>query len=156
MSAHLDALDRIAVAARIPAEAKPTAGSPYSSPWVFAGDFHNWLAVINFGNIATDATVGAKLEQAQDDSGTGAKDIPGAALTDFTDDGTAASDDRLALIGLRTINMDTANGFGYLRATVTNDTGSSNIGVTLLGVDHRSGTAQDYNSDVKLTEVVQA
>lgn len=155
MSAHIDALDRIAVAARIPAES--LAGAPSaSSPWVKAGDFHNWLIVVNFGNIASGATIGCKLEQAQDDSGTGAKDIPGAALTDFTDDGTAESDDRLALIGLRTISMDTTAGYGWIRAHVTNSSGGSNVGVTLLGVDHRAGTARDYNSDVKLTEVVQA
>ena len=49
--------------------------------WISAANHHGLLAIIQTGVLGTGATVDAKLQQAQDGSGTGAKDIAGKGIT---------------------------------------------------------------------------
>lgn len=84
-----------------------------TSSWLSMTDAVRLFAVINMG--ATDITVDAKIEQATDSSGTGAKDVTGAAITQFL----ATDDNKYASIDLEAARMDIANGFNYARLKIT-------------------------------------
>lgn len=49
--------------------------------WISVANHHGLLAIVQTGVLGTGATLDAKLQQAQDASGTGAKDITGKAIT---------------------------------------------------------------------------
>ena len=75
------------------------------------------FALINIG--ATDVAVDAKLQQATTSTGTGAKDIDGAALTQFaTDEG-----EQYASIDLETAALDINHGFAFVQLSITADPG---------------------------------
>jgi hypothetical protein len=59
--------------------------------WLSAKNFLNFLAIINVGALGASATVDAKVQQATDGSGTGAKDITGKAITQLTKASTNTS-----------------------------------------------------------------
>eukprot|EP01041_Mallomonas_annulata_P037122 gene37122-60363_t len=52
-----------------------------STGWVPVANYFGFLALVQTGMLGTSATVDAKLQQALDSSGTGAKDISGKAIT---------------------------------------------------------------------------
>ncbi len=52
-----------------------------NSEWVSCAQFHSLLAIIQTGTMGTNGTLAAKLQQATDASGTGAKDVTGKAIT---------------------------------------------------------------------------
>lgn len=72
-------------------------------------------AVFMFVIGAVGANLDAKITQAQDSGGTGAKDITGAALTAIT----TTTDNVIATIELAPGSLDDVNGFTYVRAEVT-------------------------------------
>ncbi len=74
--------------------------------------FNTLLAVIQTGVLGSSATVDAKVQQVQDSSGTGAKDITGRAITQIV---KATGDNKQALINVKPDDLDTANGFGFVR-----------------------------------------
>lgn len=80
--------------------------------WISAGNHHNLLALIQSGALGTGATLDAKLQQAQDASGTGAKDLTGKAITQLTQ--AASGSAKQALINLRPDDLDVANGYPTL------------------------------------------
>jgi hypothetical protein len=51
-----------------------------TSGWFDATTFHNFLAMIQLGTITATGLVDAKVQQATDNSGTGAKDVTGKAI----------------------------------------------------------------------------
>ena len=110
--------------------------------WVSAGNHHNLLAVIQTGALGTAATLDAKLQQASDSSGTGAKDITGKAITQIV---KASGDNKQALINLRPDELDVANGFAYVRLSLTVGTAASVAGAQLLGVNPRYASADAQN-----------
>jgi hypothetical protein len=110
--------------------------------WVSAGNHHNLLAVIQTGALGTAATLDAKLQQASDSSGTGAKDISGKAITQIV---KASGDNKQALINLRPDELDVANGFAYVRLSLTVGTAASVAGAQLLGVNPRYASADAQN-----------
>lgn len=81
----------------------------------------SWLPLTNAVRIcallavgATDITLDAKFEQATDSSGTGAKDVTGAAITQMA----ATDDNKYKSIDLESALVDTANGFNHVRLKV--------------------------------------
>lgn len=82
------------------------------SGWVSLALAHNLLATILVGTIGT-GTVDAKLQQATDSSGTGAKDITGKAITQIT------VDDVQALINCRGEELDVDNEFTHVELSIT-------------------------------------
>lgn len=84
---------------------------------------NRWMAEINFGAIGT--SLDAKVTQAQDSSGTGAKDVTGAALTQIL----TALQNGLATIDIGPGALDDKNGFKYVRVEVTV------VGTTVWGVN---------------------
>lgn len=124
------------------------ATSAVSTDWVAAANFFRFLAVVQAG--ALTGTLDAKFEQATTSSGGGAKDVTGRAITQLAD-----SDDNVqALINLKHDDLDIANGFDYVRLTLTPTGGTTNLGAAvLLGFNARSNPAS-ANDSTTVEEVV--
>lgn len=127
------------------------AASTVTSDWANAGLFQKMLAIIQVGDLGASATLDAKLQQATDSSGTGAKDITGKAITQLTQAGNDS--DKQALINLDSSELDVANGFEYVRISMTIGTAASDCGALLLGFEPRFGPASD-NDLASVDEIV--
>ena len=121
--------------------ASQSAGSA-TTGWVSVANHHGLLAVVQTGVLGTLATVDAKLQQALDSSGTGAKDISGKGITQIV---KATGDNKQALINLKPEDLDTVNGFGFVRVTVTVGVAASITSAQLLGVNPRFAPADAAN-----------
>lgn len=129
-----------------------TVASTVTTGWIDAGVFQTYLAVVSLGTLGTSATVDAKLEQASDSGGTGAKDVTGKAITQLTQAGTDASDSE-ATISLRGTELDLVNEFTHFRLSVTVAAATSDIAGYVFGVDARTGLATDNDAATVLESV---
>jgi hypothetical protein len=111
--------------------------------WVPLNTHHGLLALVQTGALATGATVDAKLQQAQDASGTGAKDVAGKAIAQLTQASNGAN--RQVLINLRPEELDVNNGFAFVRLVVTVAAAAANTSAQLLGVNPRLASAETAN-----------
>ena len=102
--------------------------------WISAGNHHTLLALVQSGVLGTGATLDAKLQQATDASGTGAKDVTGKAITQIV---KATGDNKQALINLRPDDLDVTNGFAYVRLSLTVAVAASLTAAQLLGFNPR-------------------
>lgn len=118
------------------------AAGSVTTGWVSVVNFHNFLATVETGVLGASATADAKIQQAQDSSGTGAKDITGKAITQIV---KASGDNKQALINFRGEDLDNANGFGYVRLSVTVGTAASLVAAQLLGFTPRFASADAFN-----------
>jgi len=134
--------ERAAVVAVIDPDAY--SASTVTSDWVDAAKFASYLAIITAGDLGASATLDAKIQQATDGSGTGAKDLSGAAITQLTKAGT--DDNKQALINFKAEDLDINNGFTHLRLSMTIGTASSDAGALLLGFDPRFAPASDNDA----------
>lgn len=119
-----------------------SAGAANTS-WLPLSNYHSLLAVIETGALANGSTVDAKLQQATDGNGTGAKDITGKAITQLTQAANGAS--RQALINLRPEELDVNAGFTYVRLVVTVGTAAAFTSAQLLGMNPRYEPADGAN-----------
>ena len=110
--------------------------------WVSVANHHGLLAVVQTGVLGTSATVDAKLQQATDSTGAGAKDVAGRAITQIV---KATGDNKQALINLKPEELDTLNGFGFVRVALTVGVAASITGAQLLGVNPRFAPADSGN-----------
>lgn len=101
-----------------------------TSAWFSVRDYHRFLALIATGTLGAAATLDAKLQQAQDNAGTGAKDITGRAIVQIV---KASGDNKQALIDLNSSDLDTNNGFGFVRLSLTVGVAASQVAAYLLG-----------------------
>ena len=118
--------------------------------WVSVANHHGFIAVVQTGVLGTAATVDAKLQQATDSSGTGAKDITGKSITQIL---KATGDNKQTLINVKPEELDTVNGFGFVRVTVTVGVAASITGAQLLGVNPRFAPA-DTGNQAAVVQVV--
>jgi hypothetical protein len=109
------------------------------------------LAIVAVGDMVATSTVDGKLEQATDGAGTGAKDITGKAITQFTAAGTDSN--KQALINLRPEELDIANNFTHFRLTMTVATAASDAMGIVLGGAPRIGNANE-NDLAAVDEIV--
>lgn len=128
--ANVQPTDIAAVVAAIDPDV--TTASTVTTGWIDASAYDRFLAVVMAGTLGSSATVDAKLEQASDSSGTGAKDITGKAITQMTQAGDDASD-KQALINLKQTDLDLANNFTHFRLSVTVGAATSDAGALVLG-----------------------
>ena len=98
--------------------------------------------MVQTGVLGTLATVDAKLQQATDSTGAGAKDVAGRAITQIV---KATGDNKQALINLKPEELDTLNGFGFVRVALTVGVAASITGAQLLGVNPRFAPADSGN-----------
>lgn len=100
------------------------AGTVTTGWWPITANY-SLIAEILVGEMAAGATLDAKLQQASDASGTGAKDLKIAdQLTDTDDD---------VLIDLQATfqEVDTANAFSHVRISITTAVGNVDFAATL-------------------------
>jgi hypothetical protein len=110
--------------------------------WISVANHHGLLAIIQTGVLGTGATVDAKLQQALDTSGTGAKDISGKAIAQIV---KASGDNKQVLINVKPEDLDTVNGFGFVRLSVTVGVAASQTAAQVLGVNPRELPANTAN-----------
>jgi hypothetical protein len=111
--------------------------------WLSVANFHALVASIETGALGTSATLDAKLQQALDSSGTSAKDITGKAITQLTQAGGGSA--KQILINVKPEELDTVNGFGFVRLSITVGVAASLAGAQVLGVNPRYATADAFN-----------
>ena len=104
--------------------------------WVTMADYTEAAAILMVGIMGTSATLDAKLQQAQDASGTGVKDVAGSAITQLTEAG--GDGDQIVTLPLRASQLDIADGFTHIRVTVTTAVASVDYGAALV----RGGAGQ--------------
>ena len=121
-----------------------------STGWVPVADYFALLAVVQTGVLGTSATVDVKLQQALDSSGTGAKDISGKAITQIV---KATGDNKQVLVNVKPEELDTVNGFGFVRVTVTVGVAASITSAQLLGVNPRYAPA-DVGNQAAVVQVI--
>ena len=111
--------------------------------WLSVANFHALVASIETGALCTSATLDAKLQQALDSSGTSAKDITGKAITQLTQAGGGSA--KQVLINVKPEELDTVNGFGFVRLSITVGVAASLAGAQVLGVNPRYAPADAFN-----------
>jgi hypothetical protein len=128
------------------------AAGTVTSAWVDMGLFDQILAAVAAGDLTAASTLDAKLEQAQDSTGTGAKDIAGKAITQLTQAG--GDSNKQALINCRSEELDVNGGFSFARlsVTATGGTGGDAAGM-VLGLGPRYGPASK-NDLASVAEIV--
>ena len=124
--------DRAPLAAAIDPDAY--AAGTVTSGWVSLVEYLQIMAVVMVGTLGSAATVDAKLEQATDGSGTGAKDITGKAITQLTKAAPNESD-KQAIINCRADELDADNDFTHVRLSITVAVATSDAGGLVFGFD---------------------
>jgi hypothetical protein len=109
------------------------AANTYTTGWVSMVVFKAIQAILLVGDIVATGTVDAKLRQATDANGTGAKDITGKAITQLTEAGTDSN--KQVEINCRDDELDVAGGFTHVQLSVTLGTAGCDMGALILGHD---------------------
>lgn len=125
--------------------------STVTSDWCDVGEFQQILAIVMAGELGASATLDAKLEQATDSSGTGAKDVTSSSIAQLTQAGSDS--DKQALIQIRADDLDRANDFTHVRLSMSIGTATSDAGGVVLGFNPRHGPASD-NDLASVDEIV--
>lgn len=126
------------------------AAGTVTTAWFAVQNFHSFLALVDVGVFGGSATVDAKLMQAKDAGGTGAKALTNAstgvakAITQLL---AAGGNNRLALICARASDVDATNGFGFIQLSITVGTAATLISASLLGLFPRFDPAQDAGAN---------
>lgn len=132
MSLNAKASEQVAILDVI-APSSQAAGAA-GTGWVSVGQARRLLAIVQTGVLGAAATVDAKLQQAQDNAGTGAKDVPGAAIVQIV---KATGDNKQAKIDCQVGNLDANNGFAFVKLSITVGVAASQTAGLLLAVHPR-------------------
>jgi hypothetical protein len=134
--------DRLAIVAAINPVSQ--AAGAVSTGWISMQNWRSLMAVVQAGVLGAAATLDAKLEQATSAAGAGAKDIAGKAITQLIQAG--ADSNKQAIVNLRQVELDFANGYSHVRLTLTVGTQASLVSAVLLGLDARYNPASDSDA----------
>ena len=126
------------------------AAGTLTTGWISVANHHGFLSLVQTGVLGTSATVDAKLQQALDSSGTSAKDITGKALTQIV---KATGDNKQALINVKPEELDTVNGFGFIRLSVTVGVAASQTSAQVIGLNPRFAPA-DASNQAAVVQVI--
>ncbi|MBV5297226.1 MAG: hypothetical protein JZU64_03575, partial [Rhodoferax sp.] len=118
--------------------------------WISVANHHGFLSLVQTGVLGTSATVDAKLQQAVDSTGTSAKDITGKAITQIV---KATGDNKQALINVKPEELDTVNGFGFVRLSVTVGVAASQASAQVIGLNPRFAPA-DASNQAAVVQVI--
>lgn len=118
------------------------AASTVTTGWVDQSVFFYVMALIQTGVLGAGATVDAKLQQATDNAGTGAKDVAGKAITQIV---KATGDNKQAMISMKEADLDTEGGFRFIRLSITVGVAASQLSAALIGGVPRFQPASAYN-----------
>jgi hypothetical protein len=148
MQPHLKFSDQNAILATI--DPASTAASTVLTGWVSMAKWHSIAAILMTGALGASATVDAKLRQATDSSGTGAKDITGKSITQLV---KASNDNDQVILQCTGEDLDVAGGFTHVALSVTVGTAASLIAAVVLGLNGRYGPASDFD-DADVVQIV--
>lgn len=127
------------------------AAGALTTAYVDMSKFERVMAIVMAGTLGASATLDFKLVQATDSGGTGSKDIANKAITQLTQAGTDS--DKQAVINVMAEELDVQGGFGFVAATMTTATATSDSGAILLGFDATHAPASD-NDLASVDEIV--
>lgn len=116
----------------------------YTTDWIDAAEFLNFMAIIKVGAFAATSTIDAKLEQAVDNAGTDSKDVTDKAITQLTQ--ADGDDDKQSVINLKSSDLDANGAFTHFRLSVTVAAAAADMDATVLGLDPRFGPASDHDA----------
>ena len=111
------------------------AAGTVTTGWVSAGKFTWLVGIVQLGTPGGGGLLDAKLQQAQDSSGTGVKDL--LAMTQMSALGET-------IIQAAEYSLDINNGFNYVRLSMTTSVATSPVAGLLLGLDEAYGD-DSYN-----------
>ncbi|RTL40557.1 MAG: hypothetical protein EKK53_15325 [Burkholderiales bacterium] len=122
------------------------AAGTVTTSWLDQSQYLVLMALVAIGAFGASATVDAKLQQATDSAGTGAKDVTGKAVTQLVAGG---GNNRQVLINMKEADLDTEGGFRYVRLSITVGTAATLVFGAVFGgiprfmpVTHQAGVAQ--------------
>lgn len=121
------------------------AAGTVTSAWVPVQNFHTFLALIGTGAMGANGTLDAKIRQAQDASGTGAKDLSGKGITTIQ---AASGANVQALINFRNGDLDTNNGYAFVQVSLAIGTAASYVAAYLFGVGGRFDPPVDASAPI--------
>lgn len=114
--------------------------------WVNVNVYQRMLFLLETGVLGASATVDAKIRQATDNAGTGAKDVTGRAITQIV---KATGDNKRAMINLNVdTDLDTTNGFAFVQLSITIGTAASIVGADVFGLPEYETADQFNNANV--------
>lgn len=105
--------------------------------------FEQVMFVVQVGTLGSSATADFQVYQGNTNGLGSPKVISGAAITQLTDAGTDS--DKQAIVVVKQADLDVANGFRWIRGTLTIGTATSDAGVIGLGFYPTFGPATDYD-----------
>lgn len=129
--------DRASIQAKL--DPVSQAAGTVTTGWVSMQTAEQILATLMVGALGASATVDAKLQQAQDSSGTGAKDIANKSITQLTKAGS--NDNSEVQINCRSEELDVNGGFCFVRLSVTVGTAACLIAAVIQAFDARYAPA---------------
>lgn len=129
-----------------------TAGT-HDTDWFDMSKFERIMAINMIGTLGEGAEFDAKLQQASDANGTGAKDITGKAITQFTEDTSPVVENKQQIINCRADELDVTNNFTHVRLRITVGTASCDGAGLVVGFDARQQPASD-NDLASVSEIV--
>lgn len=120
----------------------------HNSGWIDMSKFSRVAIVVSVGTFGTNATVDVDIEQAQDSSGTGAKNITGKSITQLTDAGT--DDDKHVVIEVQAEELDVNNGFTHIQVELTIGTATVPSSAVVFGfpVRYQPASVTQYDEVV--------
>jgi hypothetical protein len=127
------------------------AAGTVTTGWLSVANFHALMAVLGTGVLGAAGTVDAKLQQALDAIGTGVKDIPGRAIVQFTQVGGGSG--KQAIINLKPEDLDVANGYGFVRLSITVGVAASLVSAQVIGLNPRYADADVFNQ-AAVTQII--
>lgn len=113
-----------------------------STAWISVANFHAFMAVVQTGVMGASSTLDAKVQQAQDNAGTGVKDIATKSIVQIV---KASGDNKQALINFKPEDVDNANNFAFVRLSLTVGVAASLVSAQLLGVNARYASADAFD-----------
>lgn len=141
MTTNTKLSEKIAVLAALsPAAVAP---STVVTAFVPVANFHSISALIQTGVLGAAATLDAKLRQATDAAGTGAKDVAGKAIAQIL---KATGDNIQASIELRSEDLDSTGGFAFVGLSLTVGVAASLVSAQLVGSNTRYAPASAFNA----------
>jgi hypothetical protein len=132
--------DVLALVATIDPQLQPQ--GDLDSPWISISDFNQYLAVLSVGAFGADATVDAKLVQAQDAEGTNAKDL-GIAITQLA----AAGGSKQAMLNFNFQNVDPDGTFTFVGLRIMVGGAATFVAASIFGSQPRYPSLQCVDLD---------
>ncbi len=133
--------EAVAVLAVIP----PSAQAPgvVFSPWISLDETDRILAIIQVGAFGANATVNASIAQAQDAKGTNAKPIGAGKAVALA---ASAGNDVQATLDVGSVDLDVANGFGFVQLGLSVGVAATETAALILGGSSRYEPASSFNA----------